>query len=398
MNRTEALTLLRSGKQGILRWNALRSEGVTIPDLDGADLRGLDLEGVDLSDARLSNAMFGPKKPDSRRKKSDSPARSEFSANLREANLRRAVLQGTSLVCVDLSNAHLDHANLTCADLRGADLTNASLRGAGASAVQLTSFFLNLEPITGTPGITKIPCCLNGANFSGASLMLSTIESLDTDGANLQGAYLSHNRLDCDLGAIQGLSEVVHIGASTLSLAALTSFRDVVPSTFLRGSGVSDQFIECARSLLGASQFYSAFISYSHSDKLFTQRLHDALQSKGIRCWLDDKDAEVGGDILDLVNNAIRRHDRLLLCCSRASLTSSWVDRELNITLDKERREQRKTILPLNLDGFLFDGYEGKFAGELRSRVAPDFTGWASDPVEFDNQVARVVRALEQGG
>src|ERR1039457_224253 len=37
-----------------------------------------------------------------------------------------------------------------------------------------------------------------------------------------------------------------------------------------------------------AIEFYSCFISYSHAEKPFAYRLHDTLQSRGIRCWLDE--------------------------------------------------------------------------------------------------------------
>ena len=57
----------------------------------------------------------------------------------------------------------------------------------------------------------------------------------------------------------------------------------------LRGCGVPENFIAYAKSLVeNPIEFYSCFISYSHADASFARRLHDALQGRGIRCWLDE--------------------------------------------------------------------------------------------------------------
>ena len=141
-------------------------------------------------------------------------------------------------------------------------------------------------------------------------------------------------------------------------------------------------------------EFYSCFISYSHSDKPFARRLYADLQAAGIRCWLDEKEIRGGDLILDVVNQAIRRHDKLILCCSLASLTSPWVEKELAAVFDRELRFKERILIPVDLDGYLFDGYEGRFGPEIRERFAIPFRRWSKDAAKYEAGLEAAINAL----
>ena len=103
-----------------------------------------------------------------------------------------------------------------------------------------------------------------------------------------------------------------------------------IPDIFLRGAGIPNVFLEYATSLVAIPfEFYSCFISYSHVDKSFARRVHDTLQGRGIRCWLDEKQLFPGDHIHREIDEAVRLWDKVLLCCSEKSLTSWWVDKEV---------------------------------------------------------------------
>lgn len=312
--------------------------------------------------------------------------------NLREANLQKAdladrFLPGANLVGANLSGANLSGSNLSGAYLMEADFAMANLRGAD----------------------------LRRANLSGANLRGAILTEARLSGANLGGALLGGTNItfakvgdtvfnDVDIRGLEGLASLEHDRPSAISISTIYQSKGQIPEVFLRGSGVPESFIVQIPALVAALQpiqFYSCFISYSHADKSFARRLHDALQGQGIRCWLDEHQLLPGDDIFEQVDVGIRLWDKVLLCCSKNSLTSWWVDNEVNTAFDKEQRlmkeRRRRTLalIPLNLDGYMFSGeWEGGKATQIKSRLAGDFTGWESDNKKFEEQFDRLVRAL----
>src|SRR6266567_2806283 len=120
-----------------------------------------------------------------------------------------------------------------------------------------------------------------GADLRGAVLV----------GANLRQADLTETVFgDTNLRDTQGLDTCIHRGPSTLDHRTIAKSGQL-PLSFIRGCGLPDKLIDYLPSLLlnDPIRFYSCFISYNHSDKSFARRLHDTLQGRGIRCWLDEK-------------------------------------------------------------------------------------------------------------
>ncbi|HEX9989205.1 MAG TPA: toll/interleukin-1 receptor domain-containing protein [Chloroflexia bacterium] len=291
----------------------------------------------------------------------------------------------------DLSKADLNGANL-----KGADLTSADFNGADLTRADLTRADL-------------IKADLTRADFLGAQLKRTRLINTSFSSTRVAEADFTEARLrfalfaNMDLSAARGLETIYHSGPSTVGTDTIFKSKGSIPEVFLRGAGVPEILITYLPSLLSQTiQYYSCFISYSHQDKVFARRLHDTLQGRGIRCWLDEHQLLPGDDIYEQVDRGIRLWDKVLLCCSTSSLESWWVENEIETAFGKEQELMKKrgkrllTLIPLNLDGYLFKWENGK-AQQVKNRLAADFRGWEKDNSIFEKQVGRVVKALQTG-
>jgi len=263
------------------------------------------------------------------------------------------------MIHTDLSYADLSHARLSGADLSEANLSGAILRGTD----------------------------LSGAIFRRANLK----------GADLHDCSVGYCIFgDNDLSVAKGLDSVYHWGPSTIGVDTLYRSQGNIPEVFLRGAGVPDQFIEYARSLVGqAIRYYSCFISHSHVDKRFCDRIYADLQARGVRVWYFPEDATWGRSVWGEIDRGIRTYDKLLAICSQNSLQSGPVLREIERALQREDRERVNVLFPVLLDDYLFDEWEHERKVDVRTNVVGDFRGWDADAAQYEAQFNRLLQALQ---
>jgi hypothetical protein len=202
---------------------------------------------------------------------------------------------------------------------------------------------------------------------------------------------------------VRGLDEVHHRGPSTIGIDTIYLSKGNIPDSFLRGCGVTDNFITYMRSLTGAAfDFYSCFISYSTKDQAFADRLYADLQARGVRCWFAPHDMKGGRRIDEQIDEAIKVYNKLLLIISEASMTSPWVEREIRKAFAKEKREARRVLFPISLVPFqqiatweCLDSDTGiDLARKVREYHLPDFSKW-KDHDSYTKAFDRLVRDLQ---
>jgi hypothetical protein len=137
------IAILKSGPDGVKKWNRLTGLERAKIKLSGADLSNLDLSGINLTDVAANGANFAQAVLTDARLPSHCN-----DASFTGATLLRAKLDGRAFDAADFSFAKLNGANLSGshfrkgrfsgADLTAANLTNISLLGADLTDAVLT--------------------------------------------------------------------------------------------------------------------------------------------------------------------------------------------------------------------------------------------------------------------
>ena len=310
---------------------------------------------------------------------------------LTDGSLQNADLVGANLYDSDLSFAELEFADLTNANLVKAYAPSANLADAKLANANLTMADLFNAKLDRT--------VLAGANLVGTDLNSTHFFRTYLYYADFTNAVCFRTRfLQVDLSHVNGLKEIVHKGPSQIDIDSLYESRGLIPEQFLRGCGVPKEFIEFTTGLFDEQsiQFQKCFISYSHKDLIFAEKLHKKLDDRGVNSWIDF-DKLKGGDFwADVINQAIHYHEKLIVCCSENSLHSLGVDREVNTALRIEERiyqqskEKVSIIIPVDVDGYIED-CDNHVARRLQERHIINAQNWQSN---FETVLNDIIKAL----
>jgi hypothetical protein len=296
------------------------------------------------------------------------------------ANLSGINFSGLNLRHADFSNTDLQGANFEETNLFGADLTNAELGGAHF-------FFVNLDY-----------AILKGANLTNAFVYSTTFLSANLVNANMAGVTMAASSFgETDLSAVKNLESVKHVAPSSIGIDTIYKSGGNIPEEFLRGCGAPDDFITYMRALTAKPiEFYSCFISYSSRDEEFAKRLHNDLQSEGVRCWFAPEDLRIGDKFRTRIDEAVRLHDKLLLVLSENSVSSQWVEKEVETAFEKEAEQGKTVLFPVQLDDAVSEIKTGWAADIRRTRHTGDFRDWKNHD-SYKKAFERLMRDLKAG-
>lgn len=402
----EALTELR--ERGWLHDGSLNGAPLAGARLNGTDLRGAILSRADLSNADLNVAQLdrvrltGAKLVGARLQGSSMMEADLMDAHLMGANLTDVKLNGTNLTYADLEqailcNSSLREANLSGAELQGADLTGAQLAYATLLNTRLVQANLTYASLTSADLREAV---LRQATLHNTNCIKTNFSGVDLTEAEFTDALFGHTIITgTDMSQALSLPTIRHAAPSFIDVSTLLK-SGLLPEDFLRGIGLPDELTDHLAELRRRSvSWHSILITYSQEDRLFAEALYEALQDRGIRCWLNGYDNSTAE-----MDAGIHPWDAVLLCCSRASLTKGWAAREARWALEREgsrkKRFRKQVLLPLNLDNYLFtETCRTRLPGWERivDRKIFAFLDYATSGM-FDLQVDQLVNALGING
>ncbi len=366
-------------KQGVEVWNKWREEKADVKvDLSGINQEEINLSSINFSHVDLRNSSL----------RSSCLSHADFShAQLREANLIFTDLRQT-----DLSNAYLGRANLIRARLQGANLQKVRLDEVNLSHANLSR-----------------------ANLTNASLRLSVLFEAILDNTILTGATLSTTSFtNIDFSQTIGLDACEHRGPSFVDSRSISQ-SGKLPRIFLKGIGLSDWEIEEAKlyqprisnteindiiyriydlRATQSIQIAPMFISYSHRDNDFVDKLGDFLTEKGVRYWRDIQEMKAGR-LEKQVDRAMRLNDLVLIVLSENSVQSDWVEHEAKKARRLEKESGKDVMVPIALD----DAWKTcKWPARLREQIEEyqvlDFSEW-QDEDKLRKQFANLLNGID---
>lgn len=143
----------------------------------------------------------------------------------------------------------------------------------------------------------------------------------------------------------------------------------------------------------GTGQYHSCFISYSHQDETFVERLYADLQQQGVRCWYAPQDMRIGDKIRPTIDRSIQAHEKLLLVLSEHSIASDWVEKEVETAFEKEYKQKQVMLFPIRLDAAVMGTSQAWAADIRRTRHIGDFSRW-QDNEAYQKAFKRLLRDL----
>lgn len=125
------------------------------------------------------------------------------------------------------------------------------------------------------------------------------------------------------------------------------------------------------------------FLSHNSKDKPFVRKLASDLMSYGHTVWIDEAEINIGDSLIGKVREGLDSVDFVAVVLSKASIDSTWVQKEIEIASNREIDEKRVVVLPLIIEDVELPGFlKGKFYGDF------------SNEEEYDKKLNLLLRSL----
>lgn len=114
------------------------------------------------------------------------------------------------------------------------------------------------------------------------------------------------------------------------------NYREVLLAIVASTIGILISFI--ALKIIRQKRNGTIFISYSHKDKKFVEKLVQSLKFKRFNVFYDEEVIKIGDNIKDTVINTIDNSDLIIFIISQDILTNDFLKYELKYALEKNKK------------------------------------------------------------
>lgn len=151
----------------------------------------------------------------------------------------------------------------------------------------------------------------------------------------------------------------------------------------------TDVLVRCALGIdpiaVPRSSYHGIFLSHNSEDKPFVRELKSRLEAQGVRdVWLDEAEIMVGDSLTKKIEEGLKKTKYIGVVLSPRSVKSAWVERELEIAINREISTGEVVVLPLVYE-------ECELPAFLTGRLYAKFTS----PPDYDEGVAKLLRRLK---
>ena len=127
----------------------------------------------------------------------------------------------------------------------------------------------------------------------------------------------------------------------------------------------------------------SIFLSHNSKDKPWVRNLADRLTSDGVVVWIDEAELNIGDSLIEKIAEGIQEMRFVAAVISKNSISSTWVQKELNLAMSKEIKGRQVTVLPLLIESCTLPP-------SLTDKLYADFRS----PDNFEREYSKLLRAI----
>jgi hypothetical protein len=128
------------------------------------------------------------------------------------------------------------------------------------------------------------------------------------------------------------------------------------------------------------------FLSHTSEDKPFVRRLKESLVNHGVtKVWLDEAEIQIGDSLIKKIDEGLQMTKYIGVILSPRSIESNWVEKELEIAMNREIASGEVVVLPLVMEQCDLPTF-------LQGKLYADFYS----PEKYDESLQKLLRRLRK--